>query len=159
MTGARYCVIAKTTEPTRVAYTRFVGVVNAPSRIWMVRDWARREGYHLIGAPRCVFGLEENHSVMAVCEVQWPLAEAVEPCQGEVGVRWLPPQRVLATYHQGDTADLHTTAAALREWGSANSYRTGSSLCEIYWFDVRTPREHWITEVQSLIEEERRDAE
>ena len=143
---------AKTTEPLRVAYTRFQGLMNATSRIWMVRDWARGGGFHLIGAPRCVFNFDAGTADTATGEVQWPIAEAVEPFDGEVGVRILPPAPVIATYHQGDTAAMHETAAALQTWGTSKGYRLGRSPCEIYWFDVRSPQEHWITEIQWPIE-------
>jgi effector-binding domain-containing protein len=144
----RFPIVTKMTEPVRVAYTQFVGVVNAPSRIWMLRDWAKREGYHLVGAPRCMFSTENGAFHAELCEVQWTIAEGLEPFDDEIGVRWLPPSRVVATYHQGDTADLEMTAQRLYAWGAEHGYRLGHSPCEIYWFDVRMPREHWITEIQ-----------
>jgi effector-binding domain-containing protein len=156
VTADRYTIFAKTTEPVRVAYTQFLDIMNATSRIWMLRDWAKQEGYHLIGAPRCVFNFNGGPPEATWCEVQWAIAEAVEPSEDEIGVRWVPPSQVVTTYHQGDTADLEQTAAALHAWGEANGYRLGHSACEIYWFDVRTPREHWITEIQMPIEEEAR---
>lgn len=144
----------KITEPMLVAYSRFRGLVNAPSRIWMVRDWASREGYHLIGAPRCIFHFNGADADMLVCEVQWRVAEDLPPSEGEVGVRWLAPQRVIATYHQGDTVTLDVTARGLRAWGEAQGLHIAPSPCEIYWFDVRAPREHWITEIQFPVEED-----
>jgi effector-binding domain-containing protein len=152
MEQGRFPHFTKTTEPTRVAYTRFQGLMNATSRIWMVRDWARGEGFHLIGAPRCVFSFDGGTAATTAGEVQWSIAEAVEPFDEEIGVRLLPPTRVIATFHQGDTATLHETAAALQTWGVSQGYRLGHSPCEIYWFDVRSPQEHWITEIQWPIE-------
>jgi effector-binding domain-containing protein len=152
MEQGRFPIFTKTTEPMRVAYTRFLGLMNATSRIWMVRDWARREGFHLIGAPRCTLSFDGGTAETASGEVQWSVAEAVEPFDGEIGVRLLPPTRVIATFHQGDTATLNETAAALQTWGASQGYRLGRSPCEIYWFDVRSPQAHWITEIQWAIE-------
>jgi effector-binding domain-containing protein len=154
MEQGRFPIFTKTTEPRRVAYTRFVGIMNATSRIWMIRDWAKREGYHLVGAPRCEFVFNGNAADTTRCEVQWMIAEALEPFEAEIGVRWVMPRRVVTTYHLGDPADLQQTAQALQTWAAANGYRLSPTPYEIYWFDVRTPRERWITEIQMPIEEE-----
>lgn len=143
----KFALIEKMTEPVYVAYTRFCGVINAPARIWMVRDWARRNGYHPIGAPhRLLYFDEEGHE--AWCEVQWPIAENAAPREGEVGVKFLEPARVVATYHQGDTSTIQVTIERLRAWSQAHGYRIVGPPSEIYEFDVRQPAEHWITEVQ-----------
>ena len=87
----------KTTERRFVAYTRFRGILNAPSRIWMVHDWAKSKGYHLVGTPCCLVDPNAAETEERPCEVQWEIAEPVEPTDGEVGTRWAGPPSAVAT--------------------------------------------------------------
>ena len=142
----------KMSEARFVAYTRFRGVVNTASRIWMVRDWAKRNGYHLEGAPSCLFVSPNGNPGETQCEVQWAIAEAPGPIEGEIGVRWLESRAVLVAYHRGDATTLHSTAEALRTWGAAQGYRVTGERREIYHSDARTPLADWTTEIQIYVE-------
>ena len=142
----------KMTEPRLVAYTRFRGVLNAPSRIWMVRDWAKRTGCHLVGPPQCVFYPEGTDPEQQLCEVQWAIAEAAVPDDGEVGLRWSGNRPVIATYHLGKPSTMHDTALALETWGQANGYRLTGASREVYYFDLKAPSDNWITEIQLYVD-------
>lgn len=142
----------KTISPKLVAYTRFWGVLNAPSRMWMVRDWAMRAGCSLVGPPQCVFYPEEADPELRQCEVQWQIADAMTADGGEISSRWLDPAPVIAAYHPGKPSAIRDTRRALEAWGRANGYRLTGACCEVYYRDVQAPPEHWITEIQLFID-------
>ena len=125
----------KMSEARFVAYTRFRGVVNTASRIWMVRDWAKRNGYHLEGAPSCLFVSPNGNPGETQCEVQWAIAEAPGPIEGEIGVRWLEsradagrlsPWRCDDTpFHGRGTPHVGRGAGISGHWGAARDLSLG----------------------------------
>ncbi|MCU0522221.1 MAG: hypothetical protein MUF84_16195 [Anaerolineae bacterium] len=144
----RLSVIEKQTDPKLVAYTRFRGVLNAPSRMWMVRDWAKRSGCSLIGPPQCVFYAGETDPERRLCEIQWQIAEGWVSAEGEISSKRLSSTTVIAAYHQERPLTIRNTELALAAWAKAHGYRLTGTCCEVYHPDAEGQSEHWITEIQ-----------
>ena len=136
------------TERRLIAYTRFCGVVNLPSRMWMVRDWAKTQGYELVGPPQCVFFPNGCDREGEVCEVQWEVVAGPEPVAGEIGLKWVGPARVVAGCHRGGPAAIPETVGALRAWAEARGLRLSGTRQEIYHPDRMPSTGGRITEIR-----------
>jgi hypothetical protein len=148
----RQLIIAKSREPQVVAYTCFHGLLNVPSRIWMVRDWAGAKGYHLVGPPQCVFLADGVEPAQQVCEVQWGIDGPVHSQDGEVGLKWTDFEFVVATYHLGAPSGIPATAHRLSVWAPAQGYQLTGPMREVYHFDWKSPPTCWVTEIQLQVE-------
>lgn len=142
----------KTTEPKFVAYTQCCGVLNVPSRMWMIRDWARRTGRHLKGSPQCLFHADRECPERRLCEVEWEIEEDAVPDLGDAHLRWVDGRRVIAAYHIGGPSTIDDTVSALEAWGRARGYRLTGSRCEVYHLHLTCPAGQPITEVQLFVD-------
>jgi hypothetical protein len=148
MTDEEETFSEKLTEGCMMAYTSFCGVVNVASRIWMVRDWAKAEGYHLVGPPRCVFYPNGGDPAHELCEVQWKVSEGSEPVAGEVGLKWAEPELVVVALHAGAPSTIPEILRTLGGWAEARGYRPSGAWREVYHFDRKPSPESRITEIQ-----------
>jgi hypothetical protein len=148
MTDEQQAFSENFTERRLIAYTRFRGVVNLPSRIWMVRDWAKAHGYELVGPPQCVFSPNGYDQEGEVCEVQWEVVAGPEPVTGEIGLKWAEPGLVVAALHAGAPSTIPETLRTLGGWAEARGHKLSGTWREIYHPDRTTPTGSRITEIQ-----------
>lgn len=141
-----------TTEPKLVAFTQFYGVLNVPSRMWMIRDWARRIGYHLVGLPQCIFHPGGDGPEHPFCEVEWEVEEAATEDGGDVALRWSDGCRIIVGLHIGESSAVEETISALKAWGEAMGYCPNGTRREIYHLYLRGSAGEPVSEVQLVVE-------
>jgi len=149
-------VIEKLTDVETVASIPFKGVHLVAKYIWLLQDWILLNGLHPAGTPSCTIGIgyhdEPEHYVGIPCEAQWRISGPPIPGKDGVVIKTLPPQRVLSTYHLGDTNLTFTSFQAIMKVVTAKGYRINGPLREIYLFDLSAPKSKWITECQIPVE-------
>ncbi len=138
------------TSPKLVAYTSFSNPQEVGRRISMVRNWLKEHQVRETGAPSCIFA----PSLEVQCEISSFTTIDPFPGPGEVGIKWVQPERVASIFHQGDTDTIEESLAFLKKAIQEN----GCTICgphrEIYLFEVCQPKSRWVTEIQLPVFEE-----
>lgn len=172
----KYPIIEKVNPPKVVACLPFLYIEEVGKCIWVVRDWMDGRGLEPGEAPGCIFYPCEENSFKEPetkrGEVQWVLKvdPSAAPIPGfdtklihhytngndwkidSITLKHLSGERVLSTYHQGDTDDIAQSVANLERVLREEYYRQVGPRREIYRFDVHYPKSKWLTEIQIPVE-------
>lgn len=147
----RFPVVIKTTEPFTTVCTAFKGINKIEEKMNLVVNWIKENSYNMYYPPMCLYFDDPSEVGYDNCriEIRIPICEAAEEKEDEIGIKKVPPLKVLSTIYQGPYQGVGSAYGVLFNIMKQEGFdwSIGASI-EVYWGDCcNTPPEKIITEV------------